>query len=67
MGAALKAADANNDILTHTLTGDGAMASFKIDPATGQITVGADTIINFEGDDNDEEGHGRIHRRCCSD
>ena len=35
----------------------GNMASFKIDPATGQITVAADTIINFEGRREQPGGH----------
>ena len=38
VGNPVVANDANNDILTYTLAGDAA-AAFKIDPATGQITV----------------------------
>ena len=39
--------DDSDDILTYTLGGDDA-SSFKIDAATGQITVGAKTKVNFE-------------------
>ena len=48
VGDPVVADDANNDILTYTLGGTNADA-FEIDPATGQITVGDDTELNFEG------------------
>ncbi len=47
VGAPLAAADEDSDILTYTLGGNDA-SSFEIDQATGQITVGADTELNFE-------------------
>ena len=47
VGDPVVADDANNDILTYTLGGTNADA-FEIDPATGQITVGDDTELNFE-------------------
>ena len=47
VGDPVPAEDANSDILTYTLGGDAA-SSFEIDAATGQITVGADTELDFE-------------------
>ena len=47
VGAPVVAEDGDSDILTYTLGGDDA-SSFKIDAATGQITVGAKTKVNFE-------------------
>ena len=41
-------ADANNDILTYALVWRLTADKFKIDPATGQITVGDDTELDFE-------------------
>ena len=41
------ATDPNGDILTYTL-GGADKDSFKIAPATGQITVGADTKLDYE-------------------
>ena len=49
VGDPVEGGDANGDILTYTLTGADE-GSFDIDQATGQITVGADTEVNFEGD-----------------
>ena len=47
VGAPVTAMDADNDTLTYTLGGtDGA--SFAIDGATGQITVGAGTVLDYE-------------------
>ena len=46
IGARVMATDADNDTLTYTL-GGADMASFAIDPATGQIMVGADSL-DFE-------------------
>ncbi len=46
IGAPVMATDADNDTLTYTL-GGADMASFAIDPATGQIMVGADSL-DFE-------------------
>ncbi len=47
VGAPVTAEDKESDILTYTLDGTDE-ASFDIDPATGQITVGAMTMLNFE-------------------
>ena len=47
VGAPVVAEDDDNDILTYTLTGADA-SSFKIDAATGQITVGAETKLDLE-------------------
>ena len=47
VGAPVVATDADGDILTYTLGGTHA-SSFEIDQATGQITVGADTEVDFE-------------------
>ena len=47
VGAPVTADDKDRDILTYTLSGtDGD--SFEIDPATGQISVGADTEVDYE-------------------
>ena len=47
VGAPVVAEDDNSDILTYTLGGTNE-DDFKIDAATGQITVGADTELDFE-------------------
>ena len=46
VGAPVAAEDDDSDILTYTLDDDAS--SFKIDAATGQITVGAETELDFE-------------------
>ena len=48
VGAPVTAMDANNDTLTYSLGGTD-MASFDIDPATGQIMVGDGTMLDYEG------------------
>ena len=48
VGSPVVAEDAEKDALTYSLTGDAA-DSFDINSATGQITVGAGTVLNFEG------------------
>ena len=55
VGDRVEAADANNDILSYALAGTDA-ASFKIDPANGQIMVGAMTELDFEANNIDGEG-----------
>ena len=47
VGAPVTAMDADNDTLTYSLGGTD-MASFDIDPATGQIMVGAGTMLDYE-------------------
>ncbi len=47
IGAPITATDADNDSLTYTLGGTDA-ALFAIDSRTGQITVGAGTILDYE-------------------
>ena len=47
VGAPVAATDADNDVLTYTLSG-ADMASFAIDSATGQIRVGDATTLDFE-------------------
>ena len=64
VGAPVVAEDGDSDILTYTLTGDESEGGFKIDAATGQITVGAKTKLDFESDRLQEfhlhgHGHGR--------
>ena len=52
VGAPVTAMDADaGDTLTYTLGGTDA-ASFDINPATGQITVGAGTMLDFEATQN---------------
>ena len=48
VGAAVTATDADNDTLTYTLGGSDA-SSFEIGSASGQITVGSGTALDFEG------------------
>ena len=47
VGAAVRATDADNDVLTYSLSGADA-CSFSINMATGQITVGAGTTFGYE-------------------
>ena len=52
VGDPVAATDRNTDtgdVLTYTLSGDDA-ASFDIDSASGQISVGADTMLDYESD-----------------
>ena len=48
VGPPVTAMDADNDTLTYSLGGTD-MASFDIDPATGQIMVGDGTMLDYEG------------------
>ena len=47
VGAPVTATDPNGDTLTYTLSG-ADMSDFRIDSATGQITVGPDTTLDYE-------------------
>ena len=47
--APVTAFDADGDVLTYTLTGGADEDAFGINPATGQIKVGAGTVLDFEG------------------
>ena len=53
VGDPVTATDPDADILTYTLNGADA-ASFEIDGATGQIMVGATTILDYEDPDRPE-------------
>ena len=57
VGDPVRAADANSDILTHTLHGDEAI-NFKIDPVTGQITVDDDAELDFETNNDNDNANG---------
>ena len=50
VGDPVAATDTVDDVLTYSLAG-GDAASFEIDPATGQITVGSRTVLDHEADD----------------
>ena len=50
VGDPVKATDADEDLLSYTLSGGADKDAFKIDLGTGQIEVGDDTKLNFEGD-----------------
>ena len=51
VGAPVEATDADGDTLIYSISGGADMASFDMpDSGTGQITVGADTDLNFESD-----------------
>ena len=47
VGDAVTASDPDGDILTYSLLGTGA-AFFVIDGSTGQITVGSETLLDYE-------------------
>ena len=49
VGAPVTATDPDNDELTYTLSG-ADMMSFTIGSSTGQIKVGADTMLDYESD-----------------
>ena len=58
VGKPVVANDAPGDVLTYTLTGvDGDDGSYRIDQATGQITVGPRTTLNREDPDNTDFIH----------
>ena len=49
VGGAVTATDANSDdILTYFITGGADQADFDINPATGQLMVGDDVVLNYE-------------------
>ena len=48
VGDPVAAYDAEGDVLTYTLSGTTGDALFDIDQATGQIMVGAETMLDFE-------------------
>ena len=50
VGDPVAANDAPGDVLTYTLVADNSddASSYRIDPATGQITVGPRTALDFE-------------------
>ena len=50
VGDAVKATDGDEDVLTYSLSGGADKGAFEVDPASGQIKVGDDTKLNFEGD-----------------
>ena len=50
VGDPVKATDADEDLLSYTLSGGADKGAFEVDLGTGQIAVGADTKLNFEGD-----------------
>ena len=52
VGAPVAAFDAQGDALTYTISGGADEASFDIDRATGQIMVGAGTMLDFEAAPN---------------
>ena len=49
MGDAVTASDADGDVVTYSLFGDGAVA-FSIDASTGQLTVGDGAVLDYESD-----------------
>ena len=54
-GDAVEATDADGDVLTYTLSGGADMGSFGIVKESGQITVGSDTKLNYEGEQTSYE------------
>ena len=53
VGAPVAANDAPGDVLTYTLADSGDNDNYRIDPATGQITVGPRTALDFETSPSD--------------
>ena len=49
VGDPVTATDGDEDVLTYSLSGGADKDAFTIDQASGQIKVGADTDLNFEG------------------
>ena len=49
VGDPVTATDGDEDVLTYSLSGGADEDAFAIDQASGQIKVGADTKLNFEG------------------
>ena len=50
VGDPVKATDADEDLLSYTLSGGADKGAFEVDLETGQIEVGDDTKLDFEGD-----------------
>ena len=48
-GDPVTATDADDDVITYEITGGADMDKFGINSTNGQITVGDDTKLNFEG------------------
>ena len=48
VGDLVTATDADDDVLTYSLSGGADKDAFGIVPASGQITVGADTELDYE-------------------
>ena len=62
VGDPVVATDDEGDILTYTLDRHRHDDSFDIDRATGQIMVGAGTMLDFEADQLYLHGHRHGHR-----
>ena len=54
-GDAVAATDADGDVLTYTLSGGADMDAFGVVKESGQITVGSDTKLNYEGEQTSYE------------
>ena len=57
VGDPVKASDSPGEILTYTLSGDEASLLYSIDRATGQISVGARTMLDREESQEDPFEH----------
>ena len=55
VGLPVVASDADGDTLTYALGGDDA-ASFDVNPATGQITVGPTATLDYEAQTTESDG-----------
>ena len=55
VGKPVVANDAAGDVLTYTLADDGDNDNYRIDQATGQISVGPRTTLNREGPNESDE------------
>ena len=57
IGGPVVATDTDGDTLTYAITGGADQASFRIDPATGQLMVGPGLMIDFEDTVNTDDSY----------
>ena len=62
VGKPVTAADTPGDVLTYTLTGGADGGDYRIDAATGQITVGPRTMLDHDEPNEEDTVDGHSHR-----
>ena len=61
VGGPVTATDANSgDMLTYFATGGADEEDFKVDPATGQLMVGDDAVLNYEDTDHGDHEYTKL-------